>query len=255
MKKICIVFIFLFTILSCISGWTKSSGIEQISLDGTWTVKGFEFGMGMWKPSFRILLVDPPPDPVLLTKDAISAEIPGTVRRALLKAGIIPHPYIEEQGTQSLWVEEKEWWFVRYFDVPASWKDKLISLECNMINYRADVWINQVWCGVTEGNYLRLKMDVAHALKYGEKNIITIRMRAPENSNKSIPDLWFWRNRYDSTLMRRNWVTPTNPQNSEFLISSCLFGWDWGTHIVPIGILQPIRLVARSKLQLEAPFM
>ncbi len=233
----------------------RSGGIEEISLDGVWTIKDFEFGMGMWKPTFRILLVDPPPDSIQLTTDAIRAEVPGCVRKALMKAGRIPDPYIEEQAKQSLWVEEKEWWFVRNFEVPQSWKGKLVSLECNMINYRADVWINQIWCGVTEGNYLRLKMDVEQALKYGETNIITIRIRLPGNSIKSIPDLLFTRGRYDDTLMRRPWVTPTNPQNCEFLISSCLFGWDWGPHLVPIGILQPIHLAAHEQLQLEAPFL
>lgn len=252
-RSIWLIIAFFFSVTSLVMA--KSSGIEEILLDGTWTVKGFEFGMGMWKPTFRILLVDPPPDSVQLTRDAIPAQVPGTVRKALLKAGVIPDPYVEEQAKQSLWVEEKEWWFVHNFEVPESWKGKLVTLECNMINYRADVWINQVWCGVTQGNYLRLKMDVEQALKYNRKNIITIRLRPPVNSTKAIPDLWFTRGRYNNTLMRRPWVTPTNPQNSEFLISSCLFGWDWGTHIVPTGIPQPIRLVARNKLQLEAPFM
>ncbi|MBN2411102.1 hypothetical protein JXQ31_05365 [candidate division KSB1 bacterium] len=255
MRKIFLIFLLASCFINMHASRTFSTGLDEISLDGTWTVKDFEFGMGMWKPSFRILLVDPLPDPQQLTKDAYPVRIPGCVRQALIEANKIPHPYIEEQAKQSLWVEEKEWWFVRYFDVPDNWKGKLVTLECNMVNYRADVWINQVWIGVTEGNYLRLKMGAENALKYGEKNIITIRMRPPENSTHSIPDLWFMSSRNDPTLQRRNWVTPTNPQNGEFLISSCLFGWDWGTHIVPIGILQPIKLVARNRLQLDGPFM
>jgi beta-mannosidase len=241
--------------LTCLASVTFSLGIEQLSLNGRWTVKDFDFGMGMWKPTFRILLVQPPPDPIHLTKDGIPVQIPGCVRQALMQAGIIPDPYIEEQAKQSLWIEEKEWWFVRHFQIHESWQDKLVSLECNMINYRADVWINQIWCGVTEGNYLRLKMDVEQALKYGSDNIITIRMRSIPNSKAAIPDPLFTKGRYDTSLMYRSWVTPTNPQVGEYLISSCLFGWDWGTHMVPIGILQPIKLVARDKLQLEAPFM
>jgi len=70
-----------------------------------------------------------------------------------------------------------------------------------MINYRADVWINQIWCGVTEGNYLRLKMDVEHTLKYGSDNIITIRMRSIPNSTAAIPDPLFTKGRYDTSLM------------------------------------------------------
>ncbi len=244
-----------FVLLEVQGLWASSTFLREISLDGIWMLKGFEPGMGMWKPTFRILLVQPPPDPKQLTKDAIPVQVPGTVRKALLEVGLIPDPYIEEQGRQSLWVEEKEWWFVRYFDVPSDWDGKRVSLECNMINYRADVWINQVWCGVTQGNYLRLKMEVEDALKYGEQNIITIRMRSVPNSTAAIPDPWFTRNRYDSTLMRRPWVTPTHPQKSEYMISSCLFGWDWGPHLVPIGILQPIKLVARENLQLDLPYI
>jgi beta-galactosidase/beta-glucuronidase len=189
--------------LTCLASVTFSLGIEQLSLNGRWTVKDFDFGMGMWKPTFRILLVQPPPDPIHLTKDGIPVQIPGCVRQALMQAGIIPDPYIEEQAKQSLWIEEKEWWFVRHFQIPESWQDKLVSLECNMINYRADVWINQIWCGVTEGNYLRLKMDVEQALKYGSDNIITIRMRSIPNSKAAIPDPLFTKGRYDTSLMYR----------------------------------------------------
>jgi beta-mannosidase len=233
----------------------RSDALQEISLDGTWTVKGFYPGMGMWKPTFRILLVQPPPDPRQLTEGSKPCQVPGTVQKALLKAGLIPDPYVEEQAREALWVEDNEWWFVRYFDVPADWAVRLVTLECNMINYRADVWINQVWCGVSEGNYLRLKMEVEKALKFGQKNIITIRVRSIPNSTAAIPDPWFTRGRYDSTLMRRPWVTSTHPQKSEYLVSSCLFGWDWGPHLVPIGILQPIKLVAREKLQLDKPFI
>lgn len=232
-----------------------TEGAGAISLDGTWTAKGFEIGMGMWKPSYRILIVDPPPDPVQLTKDAIPAAVPGSIQTALVKAGVVPDPYVEEQGKKILWVEEREWWYVREFDVPADWQGQLVTLESGMVNYRADVWINQTWCGVTYGNYLRLAMDATKALKYGGRNLIAIRLRAPENSSKGIPDLWFERGSRDKSLMRRSWVTPTSPQASEFLMSRCLFGWDWGPHLVPIGILQPIRLVARGALEVGPPFM
>ncbi|MCE5270466.1 hypothetical protein LLH00_04205 [bacterium] len=229
---------------------------DEISLDGAWRMKDFVIGMGMWKPSLAITLVDPPPDTAQLTGGALCAQVPGSVQHNLFALGRVPDPYVEQNCDSLKWVEDREWWFTRTVDIPEAWRGRRVALKCNLINYRADVWVNQTWCGVTVGDYQPLDIEVQKGLQFGRSNVVAIRLRAPENSSKAIPDLKFidWHT-MDGSLHKRPHVTPTNPQAGEFLMSKCFFGWDWGPHLVPLGILQPIRLVASDFLSLDNLFV
>ncbi|MEM8893385.1 MAG: sugar-binding domain-containing protein [Bacteroidota bacterium] len=231
--------------------------MNSISLDGDWTMKHFDFGMGTWKPAWGIFMAFPPPEVDQLRKDAMTIQVPGSIQHSLVDLGIVEDPYIGDNAKEILWVEEHEWWLTKSVDIPEEWEGKGISLKCNMINYQADVWVNDTWVGRTIGNYLPMDIAVAKQLTYGAKNDIVVRLRAPENSTNYIKNNLFidWRIRDREVLHERPWVTPSNPQAGEYLISKCFFGWDWGPHLVPIGILQPIKLEAKDQQTVENVFV
>ncbi|WP_075602983.1 glycoside hydrolase family 2 protein [Saccharicrinis aurantiacus] len=230
---------------------------NEISLDGDWTMKSFEFGMGTWSPAWGIFMAFPPPEVDSLTQEAITVKVPGSVQHNLVELGLTKDPYVGDNVKDLRWVEDREWYFVKQIEVPNDWQGKNITLDCNMINYKADVWVNGTWCGVTVGNYQEMKIDVSKCIEAGTLNDIILRLRAPENSNKEIKNNKFfdWTTGVDGDLHERPWVTPSNPQAGEYLISKCVFGWDWGPHIVPIGILQPIKLVAKEDAKIENIFV
>ncbi len=234
-----------------------SGQIDEISLNGTWQIRNFDYGMGTWKPAWGIFMAFPPPETDSLLRNASTIQVPGSVQQALVDQGVAPDPYIGDNIKEMLWVEEQEWWLVKSIDIPIEWAGMKIALQCNMLNYQADVWVNQNWSGRTIGNYSPMDLEVLDHLNYGASNDIVIRLRAPENSTNAIKNNLFidWRILNKEVLHERPWVTPSNPQAGEYLISKCFFGWDWGPHLVPIGILQPIKLQASQQIELASVFV
>lgn len=70
-------------------------------------------------------------------------------------------------------------WYRRSFTVPAEWKGQLVTLNAIAINYVADVWVNGQWVGYHEGGYTPFTLDLTPVLKYGEANVIAIRVDNP----------------------------------------------------------------------------
>lgn len=54
-------------------------------------------------------------------------------------------------GVQKRVGEGKELWYQRTFDVPSSWKGKKVILHFGAVDWKADVWINDVKVGTHKG--------------------------------------------------------------------------------------------------------
>jgi hypothetical protein len=79
-------------------------------------------------------------------------------------------------------------WYRRSFKVPASYQGKYIKLNFEGANYVTDVWINGKWAGKHEGGYTPFSFDVTKYLKYGQKNIIAVRVdNIPWLARRDIP--------------------------------------------------------------------
>lgn len=63
-------------------------------------------------------------------------------------------------------------WYRRKFTVPSEYKDKLIRLQFEGVNYIVDVWINGKWIGSHEGGYTPFGFDIT--LK--SENTIAVRV-------------------------------------------------------------------------------
>ncbi len=70
-------------------------------------------------------------------------------------------------------------WYRRHFDVPAEWRDHLVTLNFLGANYIVDVWVNGQWIGYHEGGYTPFLLDISEALLPGQDNVIAIRVDNP----------------------------------------------------------------------------
>lgn len=222
--------------------------LNQLSLDGTWKLKGYPLGEGLSRKSTGILLVGAPPDRSDQTTNAIDAQLPGSVRKALLANRDIPDPYIETNSLKSLWVEEREWWFNKTFRLPRNWTGTHSELELFLVGHQADVWINAKYLGSAIGMFPRHRIDITSALTPGKTHHITLRLRPPAGSHRSLVDRSF-----TNWYKNRDWVTPTNPMVDEHLTCRFAFGWDWAPHIFPIGVHGHIRLISFNKVSINDP--
>ena len=69
----------------------------------------------------------------------------------------------------------QELWYRRNFTVPKTWKGKRVLLHFGAVDWKADIWVNDVKAGTHTGGYTPFSFDITDALKPGE-NILTVRV-------------------------------------------------------------------------------
>lgn len=80
-----------------------------------------------------------------------------------------PYPTIPEYFYDGVW-------YRRSFQVDVADSGKFVKLVLLAVNYVADIWVNAVYLGYHEGGYTPFAFDVSSALKYGEANVIAVRV-------------------------------------------------------------------------------
>lgn len=69
-------------------------------------------------------------------------------------------------------------WYNRSFIIPASWKGKEVILNFGAVDWKADVWVNDVKVGSHTGGYTPFSFNVTNALKKGD-NTLTVKVWDP----------------------------------------------------------------------------
>ena len=68
--------------------------------------------------------------------------------------------------------EHQELWYQRTFDVPSSWKGKQILLHFGAVDWKADVWVNDVKVGEHTGGCTPFYFDITSALNKGNNQLV-----------------------------------------------------------------------------------
>lgn len=69
-------------------------------------------------------------------------------------------------------------WYQREFTVPSAWAGKEIMLNFGAVDWKADVWVNNVQVGSHTGGYTPFSFNISKALQKGE-NTLTIKVWDP----------------------------------------------------------------------------
>ncbi|MFC2076057.1 glycoside hydrolase family 2 protein [candidate division KSB1 bacterium] len=200
-----------------------------IQLKNNWMVEGFSRGIGLDRGVHRA---------TYKPASAVPAKIPGTIRRALLNAGLIPDPYFGDNAEKSLWVEDMEWWFTTRFPVPREHRDQYLTLEIQGINYSGEVYLNGELLGEPVGMFNPAVYDVSESLRFSGENYLAVRLEAPPDSR---------------TVGILNGRAIEEPYKQLYSIAQFCFGWDWAPHMVPIGIWRPVLLQSTGRGRLRHP--
>lgn len=94
------------------------------------------------------------------------------------------HPHKREIHVPSCWEEfEKNYegvaFYRKKFEIPASWKGKILELKFDASNYMTQVWINDQVVGFHEGGYTPFSFRIDKLTKPGEENTLTVRVISP----------------------------------------------------------------------------
>lgn len=78
-------------------------------------------------------------------------------------------------GVQKRLGSENELWYRREFTVPSNWKNNRVLLHFGAVDWKADVWVNDIKVGQHTGGYTPFSFDVTPALKNGT-NRLTVKV-------------------------------------------------------------------------------
>jgi beta-galactosidase/beta-glucuronidase len=82
-------------------------------------------------------------------------------------------------GVQKPVGADKELWYNCDFEVPASWKDNQIILNFGAVDWKADIWINDIQIGSHKGGYTPFSLDITSFLNQDKLQKLTVRVWDP----------------------------------------------------------------------------
>jgi beta-mannosidase len=147
-----------------------------------------------------------------------AVQIPGTVHTQILES---PKFYTREAE----WISEKEWWYRRAFTVNPSVGEKRLWLRFEATDYYADIYLNGELLGRHEGYIDPYEFDVTDKLRRDGENSLAVRVWTPIS--------YYWRHR-PYTIKGSYGAVDQKPDN-----------------ITPLGIVRPVKLIARGNLKID----
>lgn len=82
-------------------------------------------------------------------------------------------------GVQKPVGEKQELWYRRGFEVPAAWKGRNVTLHFGAVDWKADVWVNDVKAGSHTGGYTPFSIDITPWLSKSGPNTVVVRCWDP----------------------------------------------------------------------------
>jgi beta-galactosidase/beta-glucuronidase len=82
-------------------------------------------------------------------------------------------------GVQKKVGEENELWYSRQFTVPSAWKNRKVLLNFGAVDWKADIWINDIQVGTHKGGYTPFSFDITPYLVAGKEQKLTVRVWDP----------------------------------------------------------------------------
>ena len=63
-------------------------------------------------------------------------------------------------------------WYQRKFSVPSKWKGERVLLHFGAVDWKTDIWVNQIKIGQHTGGFTPFSFDITPALKNGENELV-----------------------------------------------------------------------------------
>lgn len=104
-------------------------------------------------------------------------------------------------------------WYRKAFTIDKNLKGKKIFIDFDGIYMNSEVWINGKSLGIRPYGYISFRYDLTNQIRYGEKNVIAVRVDNSEQPNSR----WY----SGCGIYRNVWLTVTDPVHVDL----------WGTYV------------------------
>ena len=180
------------------------------------------------------------PVPDALADAVVPAQVPGVVHLDLLRAGLVPDPYLDDNEALLAWIGLVDWTYETTLDLT---EDDLASSERHELVFDgldtvATVSVDGEVVAEVANQHRQYRVDVTQRLRAGG-NDLTVAFRSPVR----------YANAQSTVLGAR--PRPYPLPFEAIRKSACSFGWDWGIATFSSGIWRPARLVSWSTARLD----
>jgi beta-galactosidase/beta-glucuronidase len=86
-------------------------------------------------------------------------------------------------GVQKTVGEENELWYQRSFAVPAAWKGKRIILNFGAVDWKADLWLNNIKIGSHQGGFSPFSIDITSFLTKDKAQDLVVKVWDPTDAS------------------------------------------------------------------------
>ncbi|WP_327659359.1 MULTISPECIES: glycoside hydrolase family 2 protein [unclassified Streptomyces] len=158
----------------------------------------------------------------------VPAVVPGCAHTDLMRAGVIPDPFLGTNEAEAQWVGLTDWEYSREFDLASRPDGSRVHLVLDGLQTVATVLVNGIEVGNTRNMHRRYRLDVTDAVRSGT-NELAVRFAS---SAQAMLDA------AGDDPLPYDWTYPYN----ELRTMACEGGWDWGPTLVTAGIWRDVRL-------------
>jgi beta-galactosidase/beta-glucuronidase len=82
-------------------------------------------------------------------------------------------------GVQARVGEDQELWYHRAFTVPSNWKNKKVLLNFGAVDWKSDVWVNNIKVGTHRGGYTPFSLDITAFLSKEKSQKLVVKVWDP----------------------------------------------------------------------------
>ena len=208
--------------------------MEQLSLDGIWQLIFFPEGAHTVEGLADLQRLEP---------TAIPARVPGNVELDLVRAGLLPDPFVGRNILQLAPYEHYEWWYRRSFTTPAAARSRYAALRFDGLDCCATIRLNGTVLSRTANMLIAHVLDVTGILSpEGETNDLVVRIVSPTRVAANAF--------YDPNLH----ALPSNFESLRIRKAPHMYGWDIAPRAVSAGIWRSVRLQFLDDVSLGDPY-
>ena len=178
------------------------------------------------------------------------AQVPGVVQTDLLKDGLIPDPFYQDNDTKLQWIGLTDWEYRTTFEADAATLGHdHVDLVFEGLDTYADVYVNDQAVLHADNMFRRWRVPVKGILKSGPNNLRVV-FHSPIESMipkvKALPYILPAISTAINTGNEENIATSPYTRKAPYQ-----YGWDWGPRYVTEGIWRPIRVETWDALRIE----
>jgi beta-mannosidase len=167
--------------------------------------------------------------PASLRGVVVPAEVPGTTHTDLLRAGLIPDPYLDRNEEAVAWMHHATWRYHTHFAATPVTEGERVDLVFDGLDTVATITLNGSEVAHTKNMHRQYRFDVQALLQAGS-NDLTVDFASALDYAQEVANLVGDR--------PRPYAHPFNAIRK----MACSFGWDWGPDLQTAGMWKGVRL-------------